>query len=122
MQAGQLLAGEEITRKELDEFLIRLELDRANDREEIGKDKIDAFHRTAKYQELINAFQRAPGAKEAGPTLWGAVNAVTYHVDHMASSRVTDNFENVKEARLNSAWFNGGRDKKSRALSLALNH
>lgn len=120
VQAGQLLAGEEITRKELDEFLIRLELDRANDREDLPKDKVDAFKRTTKYHELIAAFNRAPGAKEAGSTLWGAVNAVTYHVDHEASSRVTDNFNNVREARLNSAWFNGGADRKTRALSLAL--
>jgi hypothetical protein len=53
-------------------------------------------------------------------TLWAAVNAVTYYVDHKASTRVTSNFENVEEARFNSAMFNGGADKKSRAMTLAL--
>ena len=118
--AGKLLAGEQITRKELDTFLIRLELKRANQREDISQAKKDEFVRTEKYRQLVNAFETAPGAKLAGETLWGAVNAVTYYYDHKAPSRETSSFPDKNEARLNSAWFNGGADKKTRAFELAL--
>ena len=48
------------------------------------------------------------------------MNAVTYYVDHKAPTRVTDTVNSPEEARLNSAWFNGGAFKKDRAFSLAL--
>ena len=120
IEAGKLLQSEQITAKELDDFLVRLELERANQNEADMEEKIKAFKRTTKYAELVGAFESSPGSKLAGSTLWGAVNAVTYHIDHMASSRLTDSFSSVEEARLTSAWFNAGADKKDRAFSLAL--
>lgn len=123
IEAGRLLAGEKISVSELDQFLIQLELARANEREaKISSEKISDFKKTEKYRSLISAFETSPGNKIKGVSgsLWAAVNAVTYQVDHLANSRVTSNFENVEEARLNSAWFNGGNDKKNRALTLAL--
>jgi hypothetical protein len=122
VESGRLLASRNITSKELDEFLIRLELERANEREEISKEKIDDLKKTDKYKAMVRDFESSPGNKMKGVrgTLWAAVNAVTYYVDHEASSRVTTNFKNVQEARFNSAMFNGGSDKKNRALTLAL--
>ena len=121
VEQGKLLAKKQITRNDLDNFLIRLELERANTRENgFDKEKVEAFKRTTKYQELVAAFYRSPGAKEAGATLWGALNAITYHTDHEASARVTDNFSGQNEARLNSAWFNSGTVRKNRALELCL--
>lgn len=118
IEEGKALAAKQITARQLDEFLVRLELERANEREESEAEK--RFKRTEKYRSLVSNFETAPGAKEAGHTLWGALNAVTYYVDHQATSRVTSAFTNKDEARLNSAWFNGGNDKKQNALALAL--
>ena len=103
--------------------MIRLEMERANEREAaFDKVKIEDFLKTDKYRSMVRDFETSPGNKMKGVrgTYWAAVNAVTYYVDHEASSRVTSNFKNVQEARFNSAMFNGGSDKKTRALSLAL--
>lgn len=123
VQVGKQLAAKNITKKQLDEFLIRLEMERANEREAaFDKVKIEDFLKTDKYRSMVRDFETSPGNKMKGVrgTYWAAVNAVTYYVDHEASSRVTSNFKNVQEARFNSAMFNGGSDKKTRALSLAL--
>jgi phage/plasmid-like protein (TIGR03299 family) len=122
VEHGKILAAKNITRKQLEDFLIRLELERANEREEISKEKIDDLKKTEKYKTLVRDFEMAPGNKMAGVrgTLWAAVNAVTYYVDHQATGRLTSNFKDAKEARFNSAMFNGGADKKTRAMSLAL--
>jgi phage/plasmid-like protein (TIGR03299 family) len=122
VEHGKFLATKNINRKQLDEFLIQLELERANEREEISQEKIDDLKKTEKYRQLVRAFETSPGNKMAGVkgTLWAAVNAATYFVDHIANTKLTTGFESRDEARFNSAMFNGGADKKARAMSLAL--
>lgn len=119
---GKVLAMKQITAKELDDFLIRLEFQRANEREEGFKALVSEYKQSRKYREMVWAFENSPGNKKtaAAGTLWAAVNAVTYQVDHMAATRKTDHIHSNEEARLNSAWFNGGALKKDRAFSLAL--
>jgi phage/plasmid-like protein (TIGR03299 family) len=61
-----------------------------------------------------HAFEHGPGAnlKSAKGTWWGAVNAVTYVVDH--HNGMTD------ETRVKSAWTGEGRLLKQKALDTAL--
>lgn len=63
---------------------------------------------------LRNALTHAPGQQlpSATGTLWGAVNAVTYVVDHELGRD--------RGAALRSAWFGQKANLKSRALELAL--
>lgn len=64
---------------------------------------------------LFDVYKSAPGQdlKSAAGTLWGAVNAVSFWVDHMAWAREDDN-------RLDRAWFGRGARLKARAVSQAL--
>jgi phage/plasmid-like protein (TIGR03299 family) len=62
---------------------------------------------------LMALFGSAPGQElsTAKETLWGAVNAVTYYVDHVRSGSVGD--------RLDSAWFGAGSVLKDKAWAAA---
>jgi len=70
---------------------------------------------------LADAYTNGPGATlpSAAGTVWGALNAVTYYVDHKATVRDTA-LDGEQAARLASAQFGGGADTKARALKLAL--
>lgn len=120
IEAAKLLRGEEITRKELDDFLIQLEIARANEREDAVADRAKDFKKTTKYAELVRAFETSPGSDKAGTSLWGAVNAVTYYYDHVNAPKDTGRYGSVEERRLASTWFDNGADKKERAFALAL--
>ena len=75
----------------------------------------DEFKRTA---ELVNdALVTSPGAsmKSAKGTWWGALNAVTYVVDHQKRSQAEGN-------ALHSAWFGSGANTKRKALTKALEY
>ena len=69
----------------------------------------------AKRERVISAAELAPGASlpSAHGTWWGALNAVTYHVDHQANQA-------NPAGRTRSAWLGGGATSKQQALSLAL--
>ena len=64
---------------------------------------------------MQDALFASPGAQLASArgTLWGALNAVTYDVDHKSPSRSSD-------GRLDKAWFGTGNAIKQRALQRAL--
>lgn len=88
-----------------------------------SKEEIEAFQadeKNAKAGEklmlrLTKALFESPGAQLASArgTLWGALNAVTYDVDHQLPSRSTD-------TRLDKAWFGQGNNIKDRAWQKAL--
>jgi phage/plasmid-like protein (TIGR03299 family) len=63
--------------------------------------------------QLLSLFDAAPGQsiETAKRTLWGAVNAVTYFVDHVRGGA---------NERVDSAWFGSGGVLKARAWSEAL--
>lgn len=65
------------------------------------------------HNTLKTLFTSAPGQQltTAKETLWGAVNAVTFYVDHVR--------ERTTEKRLDSAWFGAGNALKARAWDLA---
>ena len=76
---------------------------------------LDVSEVTAKSMDtLYEAYKTSPGAglPTAKDTLWGAVNAVTYNVDHNPNAR-------SDETRLNNAWFGQGNKMKADAYSLA---
>ena len=75
----------------------------------------DEFKRNA---ELVyDAVETSPGAslKSAKGTWWGALNAVTYVVDHKKKSQEKGN-------SLHSAWFGSGAQVKRKALKKALEY
>ena len=65
-------------------------------------------------KSLLDAMVSSPGSQlpERDGTLWGAVNGVTYHVDH-ERGRNQDN-------RLDGAWFGDGARLKRDAVRVAL--
>lgn len=67
-----------------------------------------------KEMDLMLAFKNGPGADmiSAKGTVWGAVNAVTYYVDHIVGRG--------NDTRLNKAWFGANARLKTKALSLAM--
>jgi phage/plasmid-like protein (TIGR03299 family) len=67
-----------------------------------------------KVSDLMLAYKRGPGSDlpSADGTAWGAVNAVTYYVDHIVGRGV--------DTRLNKAWFGANDRLKTRALQLAM--
>ncbi|MCW5982823.1 MAG: DUF932 domain-containing protein [Bryobacteraceae bacterium] len=64
------------------------------------------------HQTLNALFKSAPGQEfvTAKGTLWGAVSAVTYYVDHVRSG---------KDERLDAAWFGAGSALKEKAWTQA---
>jgi len=66
-------------------------------------------------RDIQDATMTSPGSglASARGTLWGAVNGVTYYVDHQARSRSDQN-------RLFSAWFGNGSERKTAAVKAAV--
>ena len=64
---------------------------------------------------LMELYHDGPGAElpTAKRTLYGALQSVTHHVDHVRRARTTDN-------RLNGAWFGRGAEIKDRVFQAAL--
>lgn len=83
--------------------------------EEVSKQK------QAKLAALAEAYQNGPGAnlKSAKGTLWGALNAVTHYVDHLAGTRDTTT-DGEERSRFASAQFGTGAEAKARALVIAM--
>lgn len=65
------------------------------------------------HETLMALFRSAPGqdVETAKGTLWGAVNAITYHADHVMRKTNHD--------RLDSAWFGAGNQLKEKAWEAA---
>lgn len=75
----------------------------------------------AQLAALADAYQSGPGATlpSAQGTLWGALNAVTYYLDHAAPTRDTY-ADGTDAARFASAQFGAGAERKRKALHAAL--
>lgn len=86
------------------------------DRGKIANDVplIDEFNRTS--EQVHDAIMLSPGAdlKSAKGTWWGAINGVTYHMDHTKRES-----ERVKGGALYSSWLGPNAATKRRALDLA---
>jgi phage/plasmid-like protein (TIGR03299 family) len=87
---------------------------------ETGKHVLSAVMRN-KLETLSKLYESGPGAdlSSAKGTLWGALNAVTHYVDHLAATR--DTMKDGKAAsRFASANFGQGVRIKQRALESAM--
>ena len=75
---------------------------------------IDEFSRTS--EQVHDAIALSPGAdlKSAKGTWWGALNGVSYHMDHTKRES-----ERVKGGALYSSWLGPNAGTKRRALDLA---
>lgn len=78
------------------------------DTSELSKD-FEGFA-TPRMKTIMDVYRRAPGADPGNG--WGALNAVTYHADHLAS-RTTDK-------RLTNAWLGKTANQKNKALEMLL--
>ena len=73
----------------------------------------DAEKETSRNAALaIEALHQQPGAEFAEGSWWQPFNAVTYLADHTLGRN--------PDTRMNSAWFGANRDRKQKALKLAL--
>lgn len=81
-----------------------------------GTPELDTLprQRLARIERAVDAYTGGPGAALRGArgTLWGAVNAVTYLVDHAGTGR-------SEESRFTSAQFGPGASQKGAAWELA---
>lgn len=74
------------------------------------------------FEALNDLFYHGPGAQKASAsgTAFGLLQAVTHYMDFKATVR-TSPHDDSRTARLASAWFGVGNDKKRQALKLASN-
>lgn len=112
------LAGRKLLQKEVAKYFATIagvKTDEMKDFEAMSKQK------QAKLNALAEAYQKGPGADLASAkgTLWGALNAVTHYVDHLASVRDTTS-DGEAVSRFASAQFGTGAETKQKALLLAM--
>jgi len=122
--AADFLASKKVKQHTLENFIAEvcqptLLADRQAHLEKLGEDFTlpplrDQFNRKA--TQVREAFENSPGAwmDSAKGTWWGALNAVTYVVDHQATG--------TQEGALNSAWFGTGATVKRKAMARALEY
>lgn len=117
-EQSEFLASKQVTKERQDEFIARMfqpklleERAKTNDNEQPAL--YEEFSRSS--SNLLEAIETSPGSdmKSAKGTWWGAVNGVTYMVDHKKSSA-------SKDKSMDSAWFGASANLKRRALTTAL--
>lgn len=85
-----------------------------------GKPEVSTKARN-QLEALARAYLSGPGAtlETSAGTLWGAVNAVTYYADHVATVRDTQG-DGANSTRIASSQFGSGAKLKARALAEAM--
>tara|TARA_Y100000004_G_scaffold68332_1_gene76678 strand:- start:13070 stop:14098 length:1029 start_codon:yes stop_codon:yes gene_type:complete len=120
-EQSEFLAKKQFKQQSLENYIAELfqpnllvERGKANDPSTLPPMR-DEFKRTA--SAVREAVDLSPGAslKSAKGTWWGALNAVTYIVDHQTRSQQEGN-------SLHSAWFGSGAATKRKALTKALEY
>lgn len=116
--AGRKLAQDEVARFFAD--VLEIDASTINAVDKDGKPILSTKSRN-QLQALADAYLNGPGAQlaSAAGTAWGALNAVTHWVDHVAATRDTY-ADGEGAARFASAQFGQGANTKQRALQLAM--
>ena len=116
-QQTEFLASKQITPEQFERFVAQLfAQDLLQDEQAKGFDGNiiplrDQFKNGTQAQKVYDAFENSPGAdlKAAKGTYWGAVNAVTYAMDHQGAG----------QNALYDAWYGRKATHKRDALTLA---
>jgi len=120
-EAAKFLVGEQASKSEVEEFLIQLELARANGRDDMTPHELIAASNDC--QTVIRLFEKGKGNDMKGVkgSYWALYNAVTEYVDHERTTRCSKKSgDNADGCRLKSAWFGSGADLKQRAFDVAV--
>ena len=117
------LAGRKAHAEEVARFfagVVGVKYEDINAVDKAGKPLISGKARSMLAQ-LADAYANGPGATlpSAQGTVWGALNAVTHWVDHIAPARDTY-ADGTDAARFASAQFGAGADRKQAALYAAM--
>ena len=124
VEASRYLASEQAVSKDVDTFLLRLALEKANQTEDLmsNPEAVERVRNSKGYAAMARLFEAGKGNDMAGVkgTYWALYNAATEYVDHSRPTRVTANVGSEAEGRLASAWFGNGANMKSRAFDLAV--
>lgn len=102
------MAGTKLSKSDAEKFFLSLIQSEKEAKEETISDR-----KRKEVMQLMSAYRHAPGQElpTAKDTLWGAISAVTYYVDHVRPS---------SGDRLDSAWFGTGATLKEKAWQKAL--
>lgn len=117
-ETAERMADRKVEREEVSAYLMSVYFGIETDeqrREFAEKHSKDDDKTIKKFTDRLTfALFESPGANLAAArgTLWGALNAVTFDVDHTLPSRSND-------TRLNKAWFGTGEALKNRAWAKA---
>lgn len=114
------LAMRKLEESEANEFFKSILLPEKSSSDSQGKQGEVTRHLSAKAlrekEALVGLYHSAPGQdlSDTKDTLWGAVNAVTFYVDHVRKAASPGD-------RLDNAWFGSGNALKDKAWRIAMN-
>jgi phage/plasmid-like protein (TIGR03299 family) len=104
---ARILQRKKLDEKEVVELLASIMAPK-NDAKQMAEDFTE--HGTPRMNTIMDAYYKAPGAQPG--TAWGALNAVTYWTDHLASR--------TQDKRLTNAWLGKTARQKDQVKSLLL--
>lgn len=110
-QASELLAKKKVTKEKVEQFFIDVLSPKKTDDKSEEKETKRTPVLLPKFRA---ALEHAPGAQlaTAKGTWWGALNAVTYIIDHEVGSD--------RQTALKGAWLGNHANTKRRALAMAI--
>ena len=119
-EKAQFLASKKAETLQVDNFVAELIqpqtlIERGKSKEKDLPPLEDELNKTSK--AILDAIVKSPGADLASAkgTWWGALNGVTYVMDHQSKAKSRDN-------ALHSAWFGSAAKNKNKALHKALEY
>ncbi len=119
-QQSEFLAKQRATKAQVDNFIAelfqpKLLIERAKSNEANLPPLHEEFTKTS--QSILEAIETSPGhdMSSAKGTWWGALNGVTYVMDHQKRAKTRDH-------ALNSAWFGNNAQVKRKAMVKALEY
>ena len=119
-EQSEFLANKRATRDQVDNFIAelfqpKLLIERGKTKEADLPPLHEEFSKTS--QMVLEAIETSPGHSKASAkgTWWGALNGVTYVMDHQKKSKTND-------LRLTSAWFGSGANTKRKALDKVMEY
>lgn len=117
-EQSEFLAGKKATKEQIDQYIAelfqpKLLIERGKSKEKDLPPLHEEFTKTS--QSILEAIETSPGhdMQSAKGTWWGALNGVTYVMDHQKRAKTRDH-------ALNSAWFGSAAQTKRKAMAKAL--